>query len=189
MPGADMLVGWVDDESGEVVVQDRWAHGKATPSLDDCPSWLSDGGFQNDTHTVVAASRRRDTGDPSDRKIVNGPMKVIWAHNEDGTDGFGYHGSMRHATSIEFFSDPVLDEFYKKRFMLARVLTLPNPTTSTSCALNQSWTLTLHLWCIISYCISASYLAFGRISKRPINALRPLRPQTPVACPLSSDGV
>jgi hypothetical protein len=113
MPGADMLVGWVDDESGEVVVQDRWAHGKATPSLDDCPSWLSDGGFQNDTHTVVAASRRRDTGDPSDRKIVNGPMKVIWAHNEDGTDGFGYHGSMRHATSIEFFSDPVLDEFYK----------------------------------------------------------------------------
>jgi hypothetical protein len=113
MPGADMLVGWVDDETGEVTVQDRWAHGKATPTLDSCPSWLSDGGFQNATHTVVAASRRRDTGDLSDRKIGNGPVKVIWAHNPDGTDGFGYHGGMRHVTSITFFHEPALDVFYE----------------------------------------------------------------------------
>jgi len=106
------LVGWVDDQTGEVTIQDRWAHGKATPAVDSCPNWLSDGGFQNATHTVVCASRLRVTNDQSDRSIGNGPMKVIWAHNPDGTDGFGYHGSMRHAASVEFFPNPSLDDLY-----------------------------------------------------------------------------
>jgi hypothetical protein len=110
MPGADILVAWVDDDTGEVNVQDRWAHGKAAPTLDSCSSWLVDDGFQNDTHTVIAATRRRITGDASDRPIPSGSVKVIWAHNMDGTDGFGYHGNMRHSTSVEFFRDSTLDE-------------------------------------------------------------------------------
>lgn len=110
MPGADILLGWVDDETNTVVIQDRYAEAKAMPSIDDCPNWLSDGGYQNETHTVIGASRLRVSGDQSDRDITSGPMKVVWAHNEDGSDTFAYHGSMRHATSVEFFKNVTVDQ-------------------------------------------------------------------------------
>lgn len=139
MPGADILLAWVDDETNEVVIQDRYAEAKAMPSLDDCPNWLSDGGFQNATHTVVGASRLRVSGDQSDRNIVSGPMKVIWAHNQDGSDTFAYHGSMRHATSVEFFknttidADEAIDPTWKHVDILQQNFTVPQKETVYAC--------------------------------------------------------
>lgn len=132
------MVGWVDDNTKEVVIQDRWAHAKSTPTLDACQSWLSDGGFQNETHTAVSATRLRKTGDNSDRDIIEGPMKMVWAHSEYGMDTFEYHGAMRHAVSVEFFKDADSDLFFidptwKSMDVVMDSYTVPNEVTVYAC--------------------------------------------------------
>ncbi|XP_050717468.1 DBH-like monooxygenase protein 1 isoform X2 [Eriocheir sinensis] len=83
MRGADITLGWIDSH-GELHVHDRYAHGETTPVVDHSQDMLVEGGYQNDTHTVIRFSRPWNTCDKSqDMKLSGDTMKVIWAFGEE----------------------------------------------------------------------------------------------------------
>ncbi|XP_050737020.1 DBH-like monooxygenase protein 1 [Eriocheir sinensis] len=83
MRGADITLGWVDSH-GELHVHDRYAHGKTTPVVDHSQDTVVEGGYQNDTHTVIRFSRPWNTCDKSqDMRLTDDTMRVIWAFGEE----------------------------------------------------------------------------------------------------------
>ncbi|XP_032687202.1 MOXD1 homolog 2 isoform X2 [Odontomachus brunneus] len=97
--GADMVIGWVDN-NGQVHLQDR--HVKDTskdPQMDSSQDYRLLLGYENKTHTVLRFSRRYDTCDPRDLKITNDTMQVVWQyHVEEPVSAAGIlpdHGAVR----------------------------------------------------------------------------------------------
>ncbi|XP_054267311.1 MOXD1 homolog 1-like [Macrosteles quadrilineatus] len=86
MRGADLVIGWVEDNSQKVFLLDY--HGTSrngAPVLDTSQNYELLGGHQNTTHTVIRFQRAWDTCDHQHDKILgNDTERIIWAwHSKD----------------------------------------------------------------------------------------------------------
>ncbi|XP_045124485.1 DBH-like monooxygenase protein 1 [Portunus trituberculatus] len=83
MRGADITLGWVDSQ-GQLHVHDRYAHGMTIPVVDIAQNVVVEGGYQNDTHTVMRFSRPWNTCDTKhDMKLSDDTVRVIWAYGDE----------------------------------------------------------------------------------------------------------
>lgn len=88
MKGADIVLAWVDDQTGKLNVHDRFAHGMTIPVIDDSQDIDVLGGNQNDTHTILRFSRPWNTCDAvHDFKISGDTTRVIWAYSKEDPAG------------------------------------------------------------------------------------------------------
>nr|XP_012139570.1 PREDICTED: MOXD1 homolog 1 [Megachile rotundata] len=86
MKGADILLAWVDDQTGTVNLLD--SHGIEDPDAALVTDASQDvkviGGSQNETHTSVIFSRNWQTCDPQDHRLTGDTIRVLWAlHQSD----------------------------------------------------------------------------------------------------------
>ncbi|GAU92099.1 hypothetical protein RvY_04227 [Ramazzottius varieornatus] len=111
MNNADVLWGYVNDTSNEVVIQDRFLTVKMdqTPPvqlrLDDQQDWIAIGGSKNLSHTVLRAARQLATGDSMDRPFTNSDQPVIFSFHNNTPEFFNgpfKKHSFRGATSVNF---------------------------------------------------------------------------------------
>jgi hypothetical protein len=86
MPGADIVLGYVED--GEGIVTDRWASMLALPTVDDCQDWTLVSASEEDGYTTLEIKRALDTKDAQDRAIVPGPNRIIAAFGKSDTPGY-----------------------------------------------------------------------------------------------------
>jgi len=89
MAGADMVIAWVDDVSGEVHLTDRHCLGFFLPPLDASQDLTLVSGHQNETHTVVEFYRDFVTCDENDAELGSDTLRVIWAYHQG--DQLVYH--------------------------------------------------------------------------------------------------
>ena len=84
MKGADMIIGWVEDD-GDVLVFDTFGEGETGPHPMDEENGgtydiLALGGRQADGYTTIEFQRKLDTGDPKDKPISrDGETRILWA--------------------------------------------------------------------------------------------------------------
>eukprot|EP01137_Pigoraptor_chileana_P037375 Opistho-2@34369 len=100
MPKSDIILGYVEDGTGKVVIEDRYASDNALPDTDVSLGYADDitniNGSQISGVTVLIFSRLLKTGDPLDYAIVEGTAApVIFAFST--TDSLGYHGQDNRA--------------------------------------------------------------------------------------------
>ncbi|XP_034191796.2 MOXD1 homolog 1 isoform X1 [Osmia lignaria lignaria] len=86
MKGADILLAWVDDQTGTVNLLD--SHGIEDTDtalvIDASQDVKVIGGSQNETHTSVIFSRNWQTCDPQDHRLTGDTIRVLWAlHRSD----------------------------------------------------------------------------------------------------------
>lgn len=117
MAAADIILGWVDDNTGEVYLVD--SHGQDTngaPVADPEQDCILVGGRQNESHTVVRFRRALDTCDRNHDYILGGDtVRVIWATQDsdptlDGGElvGMTWHGKEnRGVRSLHLLTPPV----------------------------------------------------------------------------------
>ncbi|XP_056643238.1 MOXD1 homolog 1 [Diorhabda sublineata] len=112
MEKADIILGWVDDNSGVAVLMD--CHGVpasqgSAPVRDEIDNYTLMRGLQNYTHTVIEFRRAFDTCDPDDYVLSSDTVRVIWAlHEYDPQRGaeMVYHGENRGYQSIHLLGPP-----------------------------------------------------------------------------------
>ena len=108
MEHSDIMLGWVDDVNGSVVVQDRYTGGsQSTPILDDVDHLTLIEGEQKDGITRIRFQRTRslDCNDTSghDMAVTQGTSRVIYAWNDNDGDindpnSIDYHGATQRGT-------------------------------------------------------------------------------------------
>ncbi|XP_030383547.1 MOXD1 homolog 1 [Scaptodrosophila lebanonensis] len=94
MAGADMVLLWVDDRTGEPNALDcygSFSHPHLAPMRDDTQNYQVISGSQNGTHTEVEISRQIETCDPYDMPINGDTIKVLWSFGD--TDPI--HGNLK----------------------------------------------------------------------------------------------
>ncbi|XP_018561824.1 MOXD1 homolog 1 [Anoplophora glabripennis] len=112
MEKADIVLGWVEDDSGKAVLMD--CHGVpksqgSAPVRDEVDNYTLMRGLQNDSHTVIEFRRVLDTCDPDDYVLSADTVRVIWAlHDSDPQHGaeMVYHGEKRGSQSIHLLGPP-----------------------------------------------------------------------------------
>ncbi|KAK7072077.1 DBH-like monooxygenase protein 1 [Halocaridina rubra] len=88
MKGADIVLAWIDDQTGELHIHDRHARGMFIPDIDNLQNIDVIGGYQNDTHTVVRFSRPWNTCDnEQDYKLSGDTTRIIWAYSDEDPKG------------------------------------------------------------------------------------------------------
>eukprot|EP00929_Paragymnodinium_shiwhaense_P120829 TRINITY_DN9289_c0_g1_i1.p1 TRINITY_DN9289_c0_g1~~TRINITY_DN9289_c0_g1_i1.p1 ORF type:complete len:1157 (+),score=296.64 TRINITY_DN9289_c0_g1_i1:211-3681(+) len=106
MKGADMVVGFVDD-NGVASVKDYWSLDNVRPSEDECQDWqLVSGGRTCDAGnctTTIVAKRALSTADAQDWPILDDgrPTRIVVAYGR--ANSFSYHSSDRRSTRVLFF--------------------------------------------------------------------------------------
>lgn len=103
MPGADIVVAWVD-ANGLGHVEDRYGAPLLGPAplLDACQDWELEEATQTNGWTTFRINRALATdGDLQDRPISAGLTKILWAHG--ATDAIAYHGSKRGVGGVAFY--------------------------------------------------------------------------------------
>ncbi|XP_068248771.1 DBH-like monooxygenase protein 1 [Palaemon carinicauda] len=133
MKGADIVLAWVDDVTGELHVHDRHATGMMIPLIDKQQDITVAGGYQNDTHTVLRFSRPWNTcDDPQDMKLSGDTTRVIWAYSYSDPEGdmdMSIH-DQRGTKSIYLreprFSLPKFSEDVKSIDLVVEEVVLPN---------------------------------------------------------------
>ncbi|XP_064083983.1 DBH-like monooxygenase protein 1 [Macrobrachium nipponense] len=101
MRGSDIIVGGVDDLTGEVYLTDRHETRNPVPEIDSSQDVQLLGGFQNETHTTLRFSRPWYTSDSNGDLKLNKEDTVclIWAYGDsDFVEGdpmtINYHSQM-----------------------------------------------------------------------------------------------
>ena len=109
MHGADIMLAWVD-QRGEVHLTDRHAVGNNVPYLDTKQSYRLEGGYENDTHTVVEFYRDWDTCDDQDVRLGTDTVRLIWAYNEEDpltqSSPLLYHSLTQRGSRSIYLSEP-----------------------------------------------------------------------------------
>merc|ERR1719385_441612 len=114
MENSDIMLGWVDDDDGSVVLQDRYTDDSMnTPLIDDEDHLTLIEGEEEDGITRIRFQRTRtlDCDDTSghDMAVAQGTSRVIYAWNdndgdEDDADSIDYHGAnQRGAQSVNLW--------------------------------------------------------------------------------------
>ena len=96
MQGADIIIGYYDDNSGQTVVQDNYGTGKfshaADTSLGGTEDILEKASSQNATDTILEFRRSLDTGDQYDFPISGGTTTgLMWAYHLTADDLVSEH--------------------------------------------------------------------------------------------------
>ncbi|XP_018017865.1 DBH-like monooxygenase protein 1, partial [Hyalella azteca] len=87
MRGADIILGWVDDD-GQPYLSDRHGTGDKTPVVDASQDVTLMSGRRNATHTTLRFSRPWVTCDDlHDLPITSSTMRVIWAYDDAASPG------------------------------------------------------------------------------------------------------
>ena len=105
MEHSDIMIGWVDDLDGTVILQDRYTgDSQSTPILDEEDNLTLIEGEQEDGITRIRFQRTRslDCNDSSghDMAVVQGTSRVIyaWNHNDDDPYSIAYHGTTQRGS-------------------------------------------------------------------------------------------
>ncbi|XP_018333725.1 MOXD1 homolog 1 [Agrilus planipennis] len=112
MEGADIVLGWIDDNTGKAYLLDCHAGPRSqgsAPIRDEISNYRLLSGSHNDTHTMLEFRRALDTCDPDDFVLGSDTVKVIWAlHDIDPSLGaeMVYHGSNRGSQSVHLIGPP-----------------------------------------------------------------------------------
>ncbi|XP_027032512.1 DBH-like monooxygenase protein 1 homolog isoform X1 [Tachysurus fulvidraco] len=104
MASSDLIFGGIAD--GKPYLNDYFADSERKVHKDQVQNYKLLYARENDTHTVLAFSRKLQTCDPDDREITGSTMRVIWAfHEEDvGPSGPLYHGINRGKKSLRLLN-------------------------------------------------------------------------------------
>ncbi|XP_055328910.1 MOXD1 homolog 1-like [Paramacrobiotus metropolitanus] len=118
MDQSDVLFGYFDDQTNDIIVQDRYLQANTAKhtvnlSLDDQQDWQKISGSKNGTYTVLRAVRRLKTCDNADRPFQNILQHVIYSLNNkppsSPTAKIQYH-NFRFSTSINFIAPDQMAE-------------------------------------------------------------------------------
>ncbi len=87
MKGADIIIGWVDDKSGEVFAEDHYGSGRFSHRTDEALGGSNNvtalGGGQKDGVTTITVSIPLDSGDGFDKVLEAGKeYTVIFAYGK-----------------------------------------------------------------------------------------------------------
>ncbi|KAK3506741.1 hypothetical protein QTP70_021776 [Hemibagrus guttatus] len=104
MASSDIIFGGIAD--GKPYLHDYFADSKRKVHKDQVQNYKLLYARENDTHTVLAFSRKLQTCDPDDREITGSTMRVIWAFHEDdvGPSGPVYHDVNRGRKSLRLLN-------------------------------------------------------------------------------------
>ena len=85
MTGSDIAFFWVDDTSGDVYLQDRYAEGRSVPVLDDNDDLTFLEGSQESDITYIRFIRKNYPCDRNgqDVDVSIGTSRIVWAYNEN----------------------------------------------------------------------------------------------------------
>ncbi|XP_066153035.1 MOXD1 homolog 1 [Euwallacea fornicatus] len=105
MEGADIVMGWVDDQQKAVLLD---CHGApksqgSAPVRDIVDNYTLMKGEQNSTHTIIEFRRVLDTCDPDDYVLTGDTVRIIWALNDRDPRYEGemvFHGKKRGVQSV-----------------------------------------------------------------------------------------
>merc|ERR1719195_2062519 len=113
MENSDIMLGWVDDNDGSVILQDRYTgDSQSRPTLDDVDHLTLIEGEQENGITRIRFQRTRtlDCDDESghDMAVSQGTSRVIYAFHDDDGDAddetaISYHGSNRGSQSVNLW--------------------------------------------------------------------------------------
>ncbi|OQV14749.1 DBH-like monooxygenase protein 1 [Hypsibius exemplaris] len=113
MDQSDVLFGYVDDATREVIVQDRYIvatdMSRVNPKLDSQQDWAMVSGSQNKSHTTIRAVRKLRTCDPEDRPFGTGTLKMIYSYNPNDPptkEGRPQKHTERGSAAINFLQPP-----------------------------------------------------------------------------------
>ncbi|OWA50095.1 DBH-like monooxygenase protein 1-like protein [Hypsibius exemplaris] len=118
MDQSDVLFGYVNDTTNEVVIQDRFLTAdmesmKIVLSLDKVQNWQMVSGSKNDTYTVLRAVRKIKACDNMDRSFTNLEQAVIYSYHSklpDSPTGKIRKHSQRGQTTVNFLrATPIPD--------------------------------------------------------------------------------
>ncbi|KAK9887700.1 hypothetical protein WA026_000021 [Henosepilachna vigintioctopunctata] len=112
MENADIVIGWVDDNSDKAFLYD--CHGVpkeqgSSPIRDEVDNYTLEKGMQNETHTVLEFRRALDTCDIHDYVLNGDTVRVIWATRDTDPQFDGdmvYHGESRGVQSLHLLGPP-----------------------------------------------------------------------------------
>ncbi|GFO17707.1 DBH-like monooxygenase protein 1 [Plakobranchus ocellatus] len=111
MKSSDVIIGWVKD--GQTHFADRHAEGHFLPAKDSSQDWTLLMGQESGEYTVLKVSRPLETCDDSDRPILPGTTRVIFAQSPNdppSDDAVSYHGSTRGTKSLLLLDPPTSDK-------------------------------------------------------------------------------
>ncbi|KAF5296520.1 hypothetical protein FQR65_LT01510 [Abscondita terminalis] len=112
MHGADIILGWIDDNTQKPYLLDCHGGSKdqgSAPIKDEINNYGLMSGIQNETHTIIEFRRVLDTCDADDYVLGPHTIRMIWAlHDKDPQPGaeMVYHGERRGSQSIHLLGPP-----------------------------------------------------------------------------------
>ncbi|XP_054153127.1 DBH-like monooxygenase protein 1 [Oppia nitens] len=83
MKSSDIIIAWIDDNTGITHFHDRFASGESVPQIDESQDWYLISSKQNSTHTVIHFQRPLITCDHNnDRDITRDTTRLIYAYSD-----------------------------------------------------------------------------------------------------------
>lgn len=106
MKGADIALGWVNDNDGKVHLLDMKATSNGlAPEIDSNQDLQLISGHQNDTHTTITFQRPWQTCDSQmDYKLSGDTLRLIWAFSN--LDSLEYHGPAARGVRSVYLQEP-----------------------------------------------------------------------------------
>ena len=92
MPGSDIAIGWVDDDDGNIYLQDRYTVGRITPLYELNQNLTLIEGEQTDGMTRIRFKRPKYTCNTNDIQLSQGTTRYM--HNN--------HVKIRSNQSVKF---------------------------------------------------------------------------------------
>ncbi|XP_019849476.1 PREDICTED: DBH-like monooxygenase protein 1 homolog [Amphimedon queenslandica] len=83
MPGSDVVMGWIDDRTGEPHFNDRYAATRGLPSIDAEQNWFLTHSRQTNGHTILEFYRNFSSCDEHDLDIASGTTRVLWSWHQN----------------------------------------------------------------------------------------------------------
>eukprot|EP01090_Pellita_catalonica_P018511 TRINITY_DN6011_c0_g1_i1.p1 TRINITY_DN6011_c0_g1~~TRINITY_DN6011_c0_g1_i1.p1 ORF type:complete len:580 (-),score=77.66 TRINITY_DN6011_c0_g1_i1:95-1807(-) len=106
MKGADIVI--FEMLGTEPRLSDRYALKKVEPVEDACQDYTLESFETTESKTIVHISRPLETGDPSDRPILPGGTRIVFAYGNQFQPAVGYHAGNRGASVIEFIPPVII---------------------------------------------------------------------------------
>eukprot|EP01112_Ceratiomyxa_fruticulosa_P001704 TRINITY_DN1186_c0_g1_i3.p1 TRINITY_DN1186_c0_g1~~TRINITY_DN1186_c0_g1_i3.p1 ORF type:complete len:400 (-),score=54.45 TRINITY_DN1186_c0_g1_i3:173-1372(-) len=116
---SDIIIGFVDDQSNEAFVFDRWSSQYDTPdddtSLGGFDNILTFSGSQSNGVTTLNITRPLSTNDSWDLPIENKDTIILYSYNTD-TDNFDFEHTTKGVVTINLFTGASSSSFNKRLF-------------------------------------------------------------------------
>ncbi|XP_054152477.1 DBH-like monooxygenase protein 2 homolog [Oppia nitens] len=116
MKSSDIIIAWIDDNTGITHFHDRFASGESVPQIDESQDWYLISSKQNSTHTVIHFQRPLITCDHNnDRDITRDTTRLIYAYSDSDpqsdTDLKMHSSHQRGSKSVLLLTDPSTQKY------------------------------------------------------------------------------